>query len=58
MWISNQAKGGLRYWDGKAWQVALAGPLPMRCLLRTGSGDLLVGGVLDGIYALQGKKTE
>jgi ligand-binding sensor domain-containing protein len=53
VWISNQARGGLRFWDGKAWREALPGPLPMRCLLETRSGDLWVGGVLDGVRILK-----
>ena len=53
VWISNQARGGLRYWDGKAWKVALPGPLPMRCLLEARSGDIWVGGVLDGVHVLK-----
>ncbi len=53
VWISNQARGGLRYWDGKVWRQALPGPLPMRCLLETKSGDIWVGGVLDGVHILR-----
>ena len=53
VWISNQARGGLRYWDGKSWTEALPGPLPMRCILEARNGDLWVGGVLDGVHVLR-----
>ena len=52
VWISNQAKGGLRCWDGKRWHTALPGPLPMRCILETEGGDLWVGGVMDGVHIM------
>ena len=52
VWISNQAHGGLRYWDGKAWHEALPGPLPLRCLLET-KDALWAGGVLDGVHLRQ-----
>ena len=50
VWISTQATGGLRYWDGKTWQVSLPGPLPIRCLTRTRDGKLLAGSVHDGLH--------
>ena len=53
VWISNQTRGGLRYWDGKAWRVALSDSLPMRCILETRSGDIWAGGILDGVHVLR-----
>jgi ligand-binding sensor domain-containing protein len=53
VWVSSQTTGGLRYWDGKAWQVSLGTTLPIRCLLETKDGKLLAGGVLDGLYIKQ-----
>jgi ligand-binding sensor domain-containing protein len=52
VWISNQARGGLRYWDGQRWHTALPGPLPMRCILEARDGGIWVGGVLDGVHIL------
>ncbi len=52
IWISSQAKGGLRYWDGKAWRVSLESLLPIRCFLQTNEGVCLAGGVLDGVHVL------
>jgi ligand-binding sensor domain-containing protein len=50
VWISSQAVGGLRYWDGTKWQVSLGNPLPIRCLLETKEKTFWAGGVLDGVY--------
>ena len=50
VWISSQSVGGLRYWDGAKWQVALANPLPIRCLLETKTKQLWAGAILDGLY--------
>ncbi|MCG3147020.1 MAG: hypothetical protein PCFJNLEI_00456 [Verrucomicrobiae bacterium] len=50
VWISSQSVGGLRYWDGAKWQVSLAKPLPIRCLLETKSKQILAGAILDGLY--------
>ncbi|MEI6085272.1 MAG: hypothetical protein WCS70_13360 [Verrucomicrobiota bacterium] len=50
VWISSQSVGGLRYWDGTKWQVSLANPLPIRCLLETKTKQLWAGAILDGIY--------
>jgi len=52
VWISSQAQGGLRYWDGTAWQTSLTNPLPIRCLLETPDKRLVAGGVLDGLHVL------
>jgi len=53
VWISTQATGGLRYFDGKTWKTSLPGPLPVRCLLKTTRGEVLAGGVLDGLHVLK-----
>ncbi len=50
VWISTQMQGGLRYWDGKQWQVSLDSVLPMRCMLETKSGEIWAAGVLDGVH--------
>ena len=50
VWVSTQAKGGLRYWNGDEWVTALRGPLPIRDLLETEDGRLFAGGVLSGLY--------
>jgi ligand-binding sensor domain-containing protein len=50
VWISTQSTGGLRYFDGKTWKTSLPGPLPIRCLIRTRDGQLMAGGVLDGVH--------
>ncbi|MBI2194491.1 MAG: hypothetical protein HYU36_21140 [Planctomycetes bacterium] len=51
VWISTQTTGGLRYWDGRAWQVSLESPLPIRCLTEDRAHGLWAGGVLDGVHA-------
>jgi hypothetical protein len=53
VWISTQATGGLQYFDGKSWQTSLRGPLPIRCLLKASNGQILAGGVLDGLHVLK-----
>ena len=53
VWISSQMNGGLRYWDGAAWKVSLDSPLPIRCLLEAKGGQVLAGGVLDGLHVKQ-----
>jgi ligand-binding sensor domain-containing protein len=53
VWICSQIRGGLRYWDGEAWQVSLDSPLPIRCVIETGGGDIWAGGVLDGVHILR-----
>ena len=50
IWISSGDVGGLRYWDGAKWVVALDIPLPIRCILETRDKKLWAGGVLDGVY--------
>ena len=52
IWVSSQAKGGLRYWNGTAWVVSLESPLPIRALVETADGTLWAGSVLDGLYVL------
>ena len=53
IWISTQSMGGLRFWDGKKWQVSLDSPLPIRCLFDAKAEGLWAGGVLDGIHILK-----
>lgn len=50
VWVSSGSQGGLRYWDGDAWQVSLDSPFPVRALLRLGDGAMMAGGVFDGIH--------
>jgi len=50
VWISTQTRGGLRYWDGKAWQVSLDSVLPIRCMFETKDKQIWAGGVLDGLH--------
>lgn len=51
VWISTQTAGGLRFWDGKAWQSSgIDTPLPFRCLLEARDHHLWAGNVLDGVY--------
>ncbi len=50
VYVSSQRGGGLRYWNGKTWEVSLDSPLPMRCLVEQKDGTLYAGGVLDGIH--------
>jgi len=53
VWISTQTTGGLRSFDGNRWQTELRGPLPIRCLLETSNGQILAGGVLDGLHLMK-----
>jgi ligand-binding sensor domain-containing protein len=53
VWVSSQAAGGLRYWNGTAWVASLDSPLPIRSLVETADGTLWAGGVLDGLYVLK-----
>ncbi len=53
IWISTQSRGGLRYWNGQEWIVSLDTFLPIRTLVEGPDGNLIAGGVLDGIYILE-----
>ncbi len=53
IWISTQTQGGLRFWNGQQWIVSLDTFLPIRTLVDTADGELIAGGVLDGIYILK-----
>ena len=53
IWISSQATGGLRYWDGSKWVVSLESPMMMRCILETRDKQIWAGGILDGLHIKQ-----
>jgi len=52
IWVSAQRLPGLRYWDGKQWQVSLDSFLPIRCMTDAGNA-LWAGGVLNGVQRLE-----
>lgn len=55
VWLGAQGFGGLKVWDGKAWQVGLASQFPVRCLAEDKDGRIWIGGVLDGVHVLPAK---
>lgn len=52
VWVSTQQTGGLRYWDGKAWQVSLDSPASVTCLVEVRPGVLFAGSARHGLYIL------
>lgn len=55
VYVSSQAQGGLRYWDGKAFVTSLDSPLPIQTILERPNGEIWAGGVLDGLHILKKK---
>lgn len=53
VWISSAQTGGLRSWNGKEWETALPGPLPIRDVVVTKDGTVIAGGVLDGLHMMK-----
>lgn len=52
VWVATQRVRGLRYFRDGEWVPSLDSPMPLRCLVETGSG-LWAGGVLDGLHVLR-----